>query len=36
MKEMGYKYYQDVPAEWLIEKDFPTLDKNSVQWFNKE
>jgi len=35
MKQMGYKYYQDIPVDWLTANDFPVLDKTSIQWFNK-
>jgi len=33
MKKMGYKYYNDIPLEWRQENDFPSLDKNTIQWF---
>lgn len=33
MKKMGYKYYNDIPEDWLIENGFPPIDKNSIQWF---
>ena len=35
MKKMGYKYYQDIPVDWLTSNGFPVLDKSSIQWFNK-
>lgn len=33
MKEMGYKYYNDIPLEWREENGYPVLDRNTINWF---
>jgi predicted kinase len=35
MKKSGYTYYSDIPEKWKKENNYPILDSDIIQWFNK-